>query len=716
MMDANTNQQPHQPEPDEVESPKPRVLLMRGIGGGRKTEQVIKGFGELQQEQSANGKQPRQDVLFTPRHNLNDEVAERWIRDTGLTAMTIEGRTAKDPRNVPPEKADREWCEFPERVDAATDVGMPVQQTCCSYENKKKNITIECAALTRCGFQGQFDKARNVDMVAMPHQLLAHEQKKLDRPGNVGIDEDFLENLISELPRPKSDFRFEVEELLLIDELIKLHEDLHVSLYDRLKMQIDAGEIGGIQKKYWTQPDQHGLAFTAELFGKIKYVVGKLVPDITELRPDIDGRKLERFKKLNAGIWARRRELLFVDKLAEILREMMERSDIEVSGRAYLYQDEKKLHTYIGLRWLNPIVQQWRANNIVVMSATMPPVEIVSHAFPGCDIIPDDTDYDVTMPKATRFTQVKNAPVSLTRTGKPANQVALRRYAMERALELKIGKPADKNALPSILIGVQKSLEEAWQAKPLPEHYSIEHFGNVSGLNNYREVQLLVSMGTTLVKPIDIEDQIAAITGRDPQRLTQGWFLRARGTIVLKDGSHVHTQCHVHPDELAEKWRKHKHCGPRDQLILRGRPYTRSAVYPLYNYVLSNEPMYGIKPDVVLDWVKDQLEPMAMVEPMEIDGFLVLAPKAMRQLWPDVFTSTSMTDRELKALREASSKPAKRILNILAGWRKFKVQKAGPRQKWREGYFNPARFDGVENLRGALETAFGAGLQLIEEG
>lgn len=266
------------------------------------------------------------------------------------------------------------------------------------------------------------------------------------------------------------------------------------------------------------------------------------------------------------------------------------------------------------------------------------------------------------------------------------------------------------------LIGVQKSVEEKInETHPtLPENFNIRHFNAVAGINDFEKVGLMISMGRSAPSPVDVENQIAAITGRDPQRLEHGeWFKRARAEIQLRDGSSVTVKCYAHPDPVVEAWRRHKHTSPVIQMLGRARPYNRTAATPLVMHALINEPL-GILIDQVLDWDRDELEPMALVEPMACAGFVVLAPEVMCRLWPAVFESRRTAKRELQQLRDEDDVPAGRIKAILAGWRPFSLQKPGKGQKRRSGYYDPARFGSAEGLQGALEPALGPDLQLRE--
>lgn len=214
--------------------------------------------------------------------------------------------------------------------------------------------------------------------------------------------------------------------------------------------------------------------------------------------------------------------------------------------------------------------------------------------------------------------------------------------------------------------------------------------------------------------PVHVENQIAAITGRDPQRLPEGeWFKRAKGTIQRRDGGSVEVDCYMHPDPVVEAWRRHKHVAPIIQMLGRARPYNRTAETPLVLDVLVNEPL-GIAVDEVLDWVQDELEPMALIEPMACDRFVALAPEVLCALWPKVLGSERTAKRELEELR-GNGKAAERVRTILKGWRRFTFQKSGKGQKRREGYYDLGRFERVEGLRSALERVLGPGLRLKED-
>jgi hypothetical protein len=711
---------------------RPQVHLMRDDMGTGKTQAFLEYSGMCQAKRLEADK-GGQIVGATPRHDLNNQIGERWQQLDGvtLTAATIEGRLAKDTRRVDPDKADPNWCRNTELVATSQEHGFPTKETCCIRRDRETGVIETCIDFARCGYQAQFAKAREADLVMIPHALLAHQIDEIGEPYLTFIDEDFIENLIFKMPREGSRFRFEVEDLLIdnnaargLDPWLDFRERRE-ELYDWMQKQIKAGELGGLQKKYNIEKFEFGKiigdgkwvpcqVLTPETCGSAIHAEFQACPRTDELRPNLKGARLERCIKQNAAKFKQRARHMFMVRAWEIIQDLLLRDDDEPSGRIFLYEDEDTGRICIGLRGLSTIAKQWLAPMMFVASGTMPPVDIIRHAFPDCDIIEDKVD-PIEMPKHVSIIQITDAPIAKHKTRKENIKSALRRCALEQALVN--DACCTKTNEPAMLLGVQKELREAFvEMKPaFPNGIEVRNFNGVAGLNGFENVKVMTSMGRAAAKPRDIEDQMAAITGKETrhrmgydERGNERWFAKAEGFIELRDGSKIKVDIFMHPDPEIEAWRRYKHIAHIMQMIARSRYVNRTEENPLIIYVLCNEPL-GIKVDEVLNWKKDQLEPLALIEPMACDGFVVLAPEAMTTLWPTVFKSKRTAERELQQLRNPSDKRGQRINKILSGWKRFTVQKQGERQKPREGCYDPARFEGVEGLREALKP-FGSGL------
>jgi hypothetical protein len=131
-------------------------------------------------------------------------------------------------------------------------------ETCCD----------SCDWKARCGFMAQYGPASVADLVLMPHALLPHQQDLLPgKPYIMFVDEDFLDALIFELPKvsnkkdeKEDNFRFEVDDLLMAETAASKYivdferlQQFRGDLQDCLRLQIEAGELGGVQKKFLSE-------------------------------------------------------------------------------------------------------------------------------------------------------------------------------------------------------------------------------------------------------------------------------------------------------------------------------------------------------------------------------------------------------------------------------------------------------------------------------
>ena len=183
--------------------------------------------------------------------------------------------------------------------------------------------------------------------------------------------------------------------------------------------------------------------------------------------------------------------------------------------------------------------------------------------------------------------QVLGAPVSARKLGiiKEANKPprieppegnrnlqAIRRAILHRHLEVE-RKPT--------LVIAQKSVAEWLKASGLPPGMSVEHFNNISGLDGYRDVRLLIAIGRTLPNVIEVEAYAGALTGLEPIKTeppAKGprWFDKTVRGIRLKDGTGYAVEADVHPDPTAEAVRWQICEGELVQAIGRARGVNRT--------------------------------------------------------------------------------------------------------------------------------------------
>jgi hypothetical protein len=108
----------------------------------------------------------------------------------------------------------------------------------------------------------------------------------------------------------------------------------------------------------------------------------------------------------------------------------------------------------------------------------------------------------------------------------------------------------------------------------LPGDIEVKHFNDVSGLDLYRDVRLLIIVGRTAPGPRAMEALAAALSGRQPN-LVNGegfvWYPTIKRGISLLDGRGIETTGDQHPDQLVESRRWQVHEGELIQALGRGR-------------------------------------------------------------------------------------------------------------------------------------------------
>jgi hypothetical protein len=151
-------------------------------------------------------------------------------------------------------------------------------------------------------------------------------------------------------------------------------------------------------------------------------------------------------------------------------------------------------------------VEQWTAPTFVT-DATLPEPVILKAFYPQIEIV---DDVDVTMPHVT-VQQILGAPVARKKlfNGGEAerNLKKLRRYILRRRIET--GRRAT-------LVVCQQAVEEWLKSSGLPAAIAIEHFNNVAGVDQYRNVRLLITIGRTQPDPRAHEADAGALTGLEP--------------------------------------------------------------------------------------------------------------------------------------------------------------------------------------------------------
>ncbi len=136
----------------------------------------------------------------------------------------------------------------------------------------------------------------------------------------------------------------------------------------------------------------------------------------------------------------------------------------------------------------------------------------------------------------------------------------------------------------------------------LPSHIETAWFNNLAGRDEWKRARVVIVIGRPQPPPAAVEQQAGALTGHAPKSLGEGWYQRADGFRLVREGDGVRQiagETDRHPDPMVERLRWQSCEAEILQAIGRGRGVNRKAKDPLTVFVLS---------DVVL--------------PIPIDGFL----------------------------------------------------------------------------------------------
>jgi hypothetical protein len=215
----------------------------------------------------------------------------------------------------------------------------------------------------------------------------------------------------------------------------------------------------------------------------------------------------------------------------------------------------------------------------------------------------------------------------------------LRRYILKRSIELD-GAPA--------LVVCQLKLERYLKQMKLPGNIKVEHYNDISGLDDYKDVRLLILIGRTAPGPGAMERMAAALSGVQPV-LAQpkngfAWYDEVvHGIRVKGQGERgVATKGDRHPDPFVEAVRWQIHEGELMQALGRARGINRTDVTPLDIDLLFDTCIPVSVNEVVL-W-----EPPSLLIETAANGIMFTNPTDMVRLWPELWSNRKAAQRTLE--------------------------------------------------------------------
>jgi len=631
------------------------LSAMTGIG---KTRIAARAIAEALKA----GKQIAPVGYAVPTHRLGEDIADQF-RQHGVTAAVWRGRKAfvsgKDGPTM---------CGDLPSVRLAEKAGVTVESACCKGKNPS-GMVVTCPLFDTCAYQAQ--KRQKPDVWLFAHQMLFQKQSAIKNLSALFIDESFQEAGQS---KPKTGVTLdEIENVSLAK--IDIANDLE-PYRRKLAQALRTSEDGGVPRTNLIalSPDDCTAAIKLEWQMKKRIVMW---PGMSiNHRTKVGGNA--------ANIHA-------LDRVWRTVRELLaDHSGDVVSGRLFLMDENTEYGKarVVKTRGVRPISEQYKVP-VMIMDATLPSELILKKWFPDVEIV---GRIEAPMPHVhTR--QILGAPITkkkLLGAATDRSLQAIRRYVLKRWVECGRGQT---------LVICQKEVRERL-ADRMPNAIHLEHFNAIAGLDGYRDVRLLITIGRTVPSPFEVEAAAGLLSGIEPvkasiQQNGGTWFDRVERGVRLKSGAGVAVPCDQHPDALAEAVRWQVCEGELIQAIGRGRGVNRTAETPLDIDILADV-VLPLEVDQVAEWVAPGKE-----TEMEAEGVWLDSPTDITKAWPAVWASPEAakewkkTEQRGKSLYIDSSKgkpPCARY------------QLPGDGQKWKDVWYAP---DVITDLRGWLEARLG---------
>jgi hypothetical protein len=279
------------------------------------------------------------------------------------------------------------------------------------------------------------------------------------------------------------------------------------------------------------------------------------------------------------------------------------------------------------------------------------------------------------MPPSVRITQLLHAPTSSRKLIDPIwlkepeqHRTAVRRYIIQRWIET--GKQ------PSLVICQMKYAD--WLQDKLPDGIAVAHYNAIAGLDDFRQVRLLILVGRAQPGPDAVEVLAGALTGSEPIKLAAAdaqefvWYEAVRRGIRRRNGGGAAVAGDRHPDPFAESVRQLITEAELIQALGRGRAVNRTPETPL-DIDLLLDTCLPVTVDLVANWK----QPTLLIE-TALQGVMLTSPVDLVTVWPMIWRNTRAADRTL-----ASGVPQ------LQGFVPVKYQLEGPKMKPRVAWFDP---------------------------
>ncbi len=571
-------------------------------------------------------------IYAVPRHKLGVKIEEQFAAH-GINARIFRGREADDPEN-----SDDKMCLNLEAVELAKRARADIAKSCCR-DGKKF-----CRFFDSCAYQRQQLDGEAVQVWIVAADMLFHTQKVFGKPAAVIIDEAFWQKGIRGVEHEACSVP-----LASLDGGGLSDRDF---LRDRLRQALEQQTNGPVSRQQldaMLMEEECTRAIKLEWAAMPKV---KIEPGMSEAAI----KALHSAETIDAIQHSRR-----VIQIYAAARELLQSPEIEHSGRLRLKQ--KNGQRVIEWRGVAPISDQFEVPTLL-LDATLPDPSLLQVYHPEVKVV---ADIKVEMPPHVHIRQVLRAPTSSSKLKNDKHLDEVRRYVLQRWMET--------GRQPTLVI-CQMKVDEWLACCGLPQGITVEHYNDVSGIDDYRDVRLLVLVGRTAPGPGAIETMAAALSGAQPVACSSAdgrfaWYPRVKRGIRLADGRGIETQGDRHPDDFVEAVRWQVHEAELMQAIGRARGINRTALTPL-DVDLLFDSCLPVTVNEVVTW-----KPPSLLVETAAEGVMLTSPVDMMKVWPKLWPNTRAADRTVQ-----------QGLPVLPGFEPVTYQLKGPKMKPRVGYFD----------------------------
>jgi putative DNA primase/helicase len=577
-------------------------------------------------------------VYAVPRHKLGDRIVEQFTAH-GINARLFRGREAVD-------HDETKMCLNLPAVELAKRIHADISKSCCR-DGKKF-----CRFFDSCGYQRQQFDGEAVQVWIVAADMLFHSQKVFGKPAAAIIDEGFWQKGIRGVEHeactvPLDSLRWSESKSGDSDPERDVLRDV---LYRALSQQ-DNGPVDRRKLDAMLLDVECTDAIRLE-WKAITKLKRKLEPRMSEAAI----KALYTADVIDAIQHGRR-----VIRIFGAARELLQSPRIEQSGRLRL--KPKNGQRVVEWRGVAPISKQFTVPTLL-LDATLPDPSLLQVYHPEAEVV---ADIKVAMTPHVHMRQVLRTPTSSSKLNNDKHLAEVRRYVLQRWIE---------TGRQRTLIISQMKVDQWLVGSGLPEGIKVEHFNDVTGIDDYRDVRLLVCIGRTAPGPSAVETLAAALSGAQPVACSSAeggfaWYPKVKRGIRLSDGRGIETQGDQHPDPFVEAVRWQVHEAELVQAVGRARGINRTASTPLDIDLLVDTCLPLCINDVAT-W-----KPPSLLVETAVDGVMLTSPGDMVKVWPKLWSNP-----------KAAYRTVQDGVPPLPGFAPVTYQLEGPKMNRRLAYFD----------------------------